>query len=305
MKAFIPMAVTDDMLVSSTVAEPATSEPLWNSSTTYAEFDEVSVIGADSHKVYESLQASNLNHIPESSPTWWIEKKYTNRWRMFEWNQGEPTVADSPFSFVIRPGTRIDALALLGLKAATLDMTVRNGVDGPIVFTLDGYLLVRNVSTIYEYLTAEFVYQESVVTFSIPPVPDPVIYITLADPAGQVEVGRCPFGISTYLGKVEFNPISDADNYSQIDWDAFGKATLTPIPSVPISECKLIIPKNRINVVRQFREKANATAVLWSGLDDIENDYTETLILFGVHRKFTIDIGDPNIVTGNLSLKGI
>lgn len=72
MKAFIPIDITDARFVSSTIAEPDVSEPAWSSGTTYAEFDQVSVISADTHDVYESLQSSNLNHNPATSPTYWI-----------------------------------------------------------------------------------------------------------------------------------------------------------------------------------------------------------------------------------------
>ena len=40
----------------------------WNSGVTYAQYDQVTYSGT----VYGSLQNSNLNHQPDTSPTWWI-----------------------------------------------------------------------------------------------------------------------------------------------------------------------------------------------------------------------------------------
>lgn len=306
MRAFIPIDVTtDDMLISSSISEPDTAEPEYDVATTYAEFDQVSVITADSHLVYESLVDSNLGNAV-TDDTKWILKGNTNRFRMFDWNQGNPSTAASPLTVVIRPGQRIDAIMLDGLKAAILDMTVRDGIDGAAVFTMDGYLLQRNVTTFFEYFFDPFTYIEKVATFAVPAIADPVIYLTLSDPSGIIELSRFAFGLSTYVGATQNqNPIVDSDNYSEITWDAFGKATLSPVPSVPTNEVKIAIKSNRLNQIRQFRERANAKPAVWSGLDDDVHDYAESLLMFGVYRNFQIDLTDPNFPVINLSLKGI
>ncbi len=305
MKAFIPLEITDAMIVSSTITEPDTSEPAYDVATSYAEFAQVSVVTTNSHLVYESLVGGNIGN-PVTDATKWILKGNTNKWRMFDYNQGNPSVSTSPLTVVLQPGRRIDALMLDGLRASLLDITVRNGIGGEIAYTLDGYLLTRNSTTFYEYFFAPFLYTKSVATFQIPPVADPVIYLTLSDPSGLIEVGRFAIGKSVYLGATQDrNPTVDSDNYSEIVWDEFGKATLTPVPSIPTNECELALRKNRLNAIRDFKERANAKAVAWSGLDDIQDDYTEALLLFGVYRNFKIDISDREFAVINLSLKGI
>lgn len=306
MKAFIPIGITDSMLVSSTMPEFDTLEPEYSATTTYVEFDQVSVIEENSHLVYESLQNNNTGHDPALQGAWWILKSSTNRWRMFDYYKGAPSVASSPLTLVLRPGQRIDSIAFGGIKASSLDVTVRNGLDGPLTYTLDAYLLKRNAADFYDHFFSPFVYQETVANFEIPPIPDPVLYITITDPSGTVELSRLGLGQHIDLGKVEqTNPIVDADNYSEVTWDAFGQATLEPIPTVPTTQQKIFFPSYRLNSVRQFRELANARPVFWSGLDDIEHDYQESLQLFGVYRNYQIDLSDPNFPVLNLSLKGI
>ncbi|MBY0474221.1 MAG: hypothetical protein K2Q13_04055 [Nitrosomonas sp.] len=304
MRAFIPITIIDSMLISSTVAEPDASEPAYDVATTYAELDQVSVVTTDSHLVYESLVAGNVGN-PVTDETKWILKGNTNRFRMFDYNQGMPSIGTSPMTVVLRPGRRIDSLMLDGLKASLLDITVRNGIDGDAAYTLDGYLLSRAVTTWYEYFFAPFIYTKTVATFQIPPVADPVIYLTLSDPSGLVELGRYATGQSIHIGDIEWNPIVDSDNYSEITWDEFGKATLTPVPSIPTNEHKILTKKSRLNAVRQFRDTANAKAVVWSGLDDMTSPYQESLVLFGVYRNFQIDISNQAEAVINLSLKGI
>lgn len=305
MRAFIPIDITDAMLMSSTIAEPYASEPAWSAATTYAAGDLVSVVTTDSHLLYESLVGSNLNNPPATSEAHWILKSYTNRFRMFEWNQGDASTAESPISVVLRPGTRIDSICLEGMQASTVEIIVTNGVGGDVVYTYDADLLVRNVTSFFEFYFSPFLYKKTIVTFNIPPVPDPVVTINLYDPSGTVSVSRIACGLSIYLGQIKWDPVSDSDNYSEIVWDSFGKAKLTPVPSVPVTEQKVIVDINRVNLVRQFRDQVNAKASVWSGIDDMEYGYTESLILIGVYRNFRINIPNPSYAEVNLTLKGI
>lgn len=70
MRVIPPITITPVKLTSTTVIEVAPA--LWSGATTYALNDTVSVAGTlGIRSVYKSLQASNLNHAPASSPTWW------------------------------------------------------------------------------------------------------------------------------------------------------------------------------------------------------------------------------------------
>lgn len=302
MRAYIPYTITDSMIVSSSVTEPASNEPAYSATVTYAEGAQVSVITANSHLVYESLVAGNLNN-PVTDITKWILKGNTNRWRMFDYNQGNPTVAPSPFTLVLMPGKRVDSLTL-ELKATTLEVNVNKGIGGPLVYTLDGFLQERKATNAYEYCFLPFSYRRMVTTNNIPPVTDPVITITLTDPSGFVEVSRLAVGQSTFLGNIKWSPIVDADNYSKIEWDQFGHASLTPVPSLPLNEHKVIFKNNRLDIVRRFRDEANGRAAVWSGMDDIQGDLSESLIIFGVYRSYQIEV-EPAESILNLSLKGI
>ena len=312
MKAYIPIDITDEMLVSSSIAEPDVNEPLYDPEETYAEFDQVSVISKNSHQVFESLADNNLGNDPLTTNSdvlqenaKWILRGNTNRFRMFDWNQGDPSVSTSPMTIVIRPRDLIDAIMLDGLKATLLELTVKNGIDGDDVYTLDADLRERNATHFDEYFFEPFVQVKKLVTFKVPPVGDPVIYITLSDPSGIVELSRLAVGLSTYLGPIEWNPISDTDNFSEIEWDELGRAKLTPVPSIPLAEVKLQPNANKTNTIRQFKELANAKAAVWSALDDLDSPYRESLIIFGVYENFRIDISNKAFTTIDLSLKGI
>lgn len=64
-----PIPVVDSMLVSTNVPEATVAA--YNSGTTYATGNLVGVTSGTVQTVYKSLQNSNTNHTPASSPTWW------------------------------------------------------------------------------------------------------------------------------------------------------------------------------------------------------------------------------------------
>lgn len=304
MKAFIPIDITDARFVSSTIAEPDVSEPAWSSGTTYAEFDQVSVISADTHDVYESLQSSNLNHNPATSPTYWILKKKTNRFRMFDWNQGTASVGVSPLTMSVRPGQRISAVMLEGMKAATAVITVRDGIGGPVVLSVSEDLLARRATTPYEFCFTPFIYDKVFATFDVPPILDPVVTVTLTHPSGTCEISRFATGLAYFLGNEDWGSEVDSENYSEIAWDKYGKATLNPIPSIPTMRMTLDARPILINRIQQFKELANGRAAVWSAMQKL-NDYEQSHVLFGVYQRFSMVPANLNQAKFDLTLKGI
>ncbi|MGZ8339149.1 MAG: hypothetical protein ACXW2U_05490 [Telluria sp.] len=64
-----PIAITDAKLLSSSVPEALVAA--YVAGTTYALGAQAGVTTGTAQIVYESIQAANIGHTPESSPTWW------------------------------------------------------------------------------------------------------------------------------------------------------------------------------------------------------------------------------------------
>lgn len=84
MRVIPPLTITDSNRTSSNLDEPASGEPAaWLVGTTYAADDTVFV--ASTHRIYTSVQGSNLGNDPTTDDgTWWIETAPTNAWAMFD-----------------------------------------------------------------------------------------------------------------------------------------------------------------------------------------------------------------------------
>lgn len=302
-KAFIPIDITDARFISSTIPEPAAGEPIFVSGDIHNEFDQVSVVAANSHLLYESLINGNTGNTPATSPTAWILKSFTNRHRMFEWNNGLPSTGASPLTTVIRPGSRINAIALLGLRASTASLTVQDGIGGPVVFSLDQDLLARHAMTPYEIAFAPFVYDNVVTTFDIPPVIDPVVSMTLTDSSGSCDVGRFAVGMAADMGEVDWGTVREDENYSSITYEA-GFAKFTPVPNIPVLDLPIEIDTVRVNRAHQFKEQANGKAVIWSAMTDIET-LREMHVVIGPYQRFRISTLNHRLAKIDLTIKGI
>ncbi len=303
MKAFIPIDITDDILVSSTISEPSETEPLWSSTKTYAEDELVSVIETNSHLVY-TAKRTNLNKPPATSKDDWFLKGKTNRFRMFDWNQRDPSVGSSEDMIIIRPKQRINSL-MVELQADYIDITVTDGSCNNVIYQMSKSLLKRNVSTFYEWFYVPFVYEKKIVVFDIQPVSDPIIKLTVRSNDGSNEILRLPIGFSIDLGVTQFSPVLDMDNYSKVVRDGFASATFYPAQSIPKNEYKIVSNRNRVNVLRKFREDVGSKAAVWSALDDMDYEYTESLIIFGFVRDFNIEIPHNEYTLTSLYIEGI
>ena len=98
---------------------PETDFSGYNSGSTYSLADKVIY----NHKVYESLQNANIGHPPDTSPTWWLDSGFDNRWKMFDSVVGSQTAQANSITLSLVPGM-IDSIALLDLDATTVIIEV-------------------------------------------------------------------------------------------------------------------------------------------------------------------------------------
>ena len=126
MKLIRPNAMTPAMLTSSTATE---LHATWASGTTYAAAVRV-IYGVG---IYESLQASNLNKQPDTNPLWWTYIGPSNKWAMFDGQVSTATTRSASLTAVFSTGI-MDSLAVVGIDAEMVTLTVRDGAGGPIVY---------------------------------------------------------------------------------------------------------------------------------------------------------------------------
>ncbi|HEY3694054.1 hypothetical protein [Phenylobacterium sp.] len=271
----------------------------WSSGTTYAVGDVV--LDATNHVEYTSLAASNLNHAVTDT-AWWLSAT-SNRWRMFDLLRNTGATGPSPMTVVITPGQRIDSVGLVGLVADSATVTLT--VAGMTVYSKTINLSSRNTTSWYTYFFGAFTFKSVVGLFDLPPYTNGVVSVTLTRAGGLVTCGGLLVGTSVYLGRTLYNPDNDALNFSTIDRDLFGNATLVQRRTVPKVNVQIRATKASVNSAIALRTLLNAVPALWSGLDDSEDAYFEPLLILGVYKRFTVNMDLPDYALITLELEEV
>jgi hypothetical protein len=298
-------------MVTSSVAEPDLTttppEALWVAATNYA-LDDI-VIRTTTHKKYQNIQAGINSTLPEDdaaldTPTRWIEIGSTNRYAMFDTLRNTQTVTTSPLSVILTAGRRIDSIGVLAMEADSITISMVN--DGVEVYSFTQNLNTRVTLGWYDYFYGEFSSIPSIVKFDLPPYTDGEIMITLTSATGTVSCGAVIIGNQQYLGQVQYNAVSEEQNFSRIEREFDGTAVLVQRRSIPKINAQLITDKTQTNKIRAARTELNAVPTVWSGLDDLStDDYFDALLILGIYKRFEIDVAYPEQTIINLELEEI
>lgn len=285
----------------STVAEPSAGEVVWNAGVSYTKGQVV--IRVETHRKYE-CQTDGVNATPpENDPTRWLDVGPTNKWAMFDNLRSQATWAPGSMTITISPGRRVDSLALLGVKAQKVTITMT--YNGQVVYTTVRNMGARNTTTWSQYFFGEFKYVSSLLLQDLPSYANSVITILFEnDPALNVECSEIVVGNKIYLGSAQYEAVSDSLNFSRIERDEFGGSILKPRRTVPKVNVTTWASKNLVNQIRDARTDLNAVPALWSALDqNYEDPYYEALLIYGIYKQFEINISGPSLAIVNLELE--
>lgn len=119
----VPVAITDAMV---TTDVPEADYSVYAAGSTYALGDRC----IKGHKIWESAQAGNIGHDPETSgAAWWLKVSATNRYKLFDLEQVTSTTKASSMYYELQPGQPINSAHMLGLwDVDSVQLRVYEGV---------------------------------------------------------------------------------------------------------------------------------------------------------------------------------
>lgn len=293
MKVIRPTTINDANLTSSTV--PETDFAAWSAATTYAIGDK----RIKAHRIWQSVQASNLNHDPETSGvSWWVDIGPTNRWAMFDTVVGTATTATDEIEIVLAPG-RIDSVALLGVDCAeiTVDLTVgAESVYSRTVSMVDSGAIVDW----YGYFFDIPIPRTDLILSDLPVYGEGVLTITMTK-AGAVSCGACIVGMKAEIGRVLASPSIGILDFSTITRDAFGTPSLNKRSYSKRYSVKLVLSRAQVDYVFGILASFRATPMVWIGADNMY----QSLVAYGYYKDFEIDIAYTDFSYCTLAIEGM
>lgn len=223
LSVLVPSTITSAMLTS-TVAE--TDYSAWSSGTTYAVGNRC--ISTTTHRVYESLVASNTNHDPTDisnrigATPWWLDVSATNRWKMFDDQTTSQTTAATTMTVTLEPGS-FNAFALLGLSADTVTATVTDLGSSTVLYTYTGDLEDSAPEDYYEYFFSAFSPQTDFIVDGLDSYSNMELVVTLSVVSGDVKCGMLQVGDLRVLGLTQYGAKAKPKTYSYIKINDYGE----------------------------------------------------------------------------------
>jgi len=296
-----PITVTDSVLTSTNIAENDYAE--WNSGTTYAIGNKV--ISVTTHRIYESVTASNLNNDPTTDDgTNWLNIGATNRWKAFDQYISDPVSNTTSIQYTLTPpnGSIPSAVALLNLKGISANVTVTDSVDGEVYNTDIDLLDNRNIVDWYTYFFEEQVQREEALFLDIPPYIGAVVSVTVQEEVGQTaELGQLVFGFLSDVGLTVYGTSIGIEDYSIKDRDAFGNAIIVQRNFSQTVDFDVQFETQNARKIQKTLAALRATPVVYLGSTDVSYG----TLVYGFYRRFDITLETPSYAFASIEVEGL
>ena len=272
MNVLVPIAITEAMLTSSTVAEPASGETAWVSGGTYTKGDRR--IRTQTHRVYQALiDHTGRTAAPESDSTYWEDVGPTLRWSMFDGYVSTQSSVVTPLTVVLRPGVFFNAVGLYGLDGAHVSMTVKDAPGGTLVKSYSADLFEPPLDW-YDWAFGTFRPLTKLIVSDIIPYPDAELTLTITAAAGiTVKAGMLVIGDYRSLlsgaewGGPEYGAQAIPVDTSYIKTDDFGNLTIKKRRAATDMRISIIVPKEASDYALQTIQDVLAVPCSFVGSD--------------------------------------
>lgn len=314
-----PTPITENgQLLSSTATESA--DTTWTVGASFA-------LGATvkyNHIRYESLQAANVGHDPETiNSTWWLELGPTNHWAMFDTQTSTSTTKVGTLVVEIAPGTSINSVSVLGIggcSSVTCEIFKGSGRTGAdLIYSFTKSLDNTFISSWYQYFFEPYVVLTDLLFGSIvgataagvtgegiavPPYINCQVKLTFTATTGgtTVRVAGVLLGTTVELGETQPGASAGINDYSVKETDAYGVTTLVQRNFSKRASYTITVPNGQLRRVHSTLTALRATPCVWVASDDTN---LSPLTVYGFYKDFSLLVQYIDYSTFSLEIEGL
>jgi len=295
----VPVAITDAMLTSCTVAEPAAGETAWVSGATYAIGD--IRIRTETHKRYKRITAGAGTTAPESDAVNWLDIGATNRWSQFDEKIGTLTNTTGTLTTVLKPGS-VEGLALLDMVGTTATISVKDAPGGTVVYSrsvdLDGSI----VTSVYDWMYIPIEQRINLALTDLPgQYPGCEVTVTLTS-ASTVSLGVLAVGRVQTIGSTQYGAGAGIINWGKVTDDGFGNRTWLEGDWSDRVTLPLIMNRSDFTRVHRQLARLRSTPSIYIGT---ELSGFDPLVCYGVFKDLYITVDNFPTCSLNLEIEGM
>lgn len=301
MKIIKPHLITDSMLVSSSIAE--NDYPAWVSGTTYDLG--ARVLRTNVHRVYERLVAGAGTVAPEadtSAPAVWMDVGPTKKWAPFDNVVGTLATGPSPLNYTLRTGFT-DSLALFEVSGRYVDLVMKDGAVGTVVYQKRIDLEVTDIETIFDWFFSDLDVRTDIVVTDFPgQYASAELSVSVTATSGNASVGVLKPGLISDLGDTQYGASVGIDDYSRKERDEFGNTVITERAYSKRGSFTMMTALGAFNRIYRTLAALRATPCVYIGTEAIGY---EPLLIYGFFTSFNIDISYPDYHLCSLDIEGL
>jgi hypothetical protein len=253
-----------------------------------------------SHKLYESLIASNTGNTPHKSPDHWLDIGNTNRWKCLDFELASQTLHVAEAEYVIQTNTMIDSIYLGNVDADSVTITARESGGGAIVYGPTTYSLRRTVATFFDWCFAPIESAAEFVDTDLPAYYGMEITIELVKTGGTVRIGTLLAGLSRTLGVTLMGASFSINDYSIKTSDEFGNMQFTERAYSKRGTFQVMIDKSDVDAVNTLLARYRAVPIVFVG-----SDVYDSAIIFGKFNSFNTTVTYDTYSMCNLEVEGL
>jgi hypothetical protein len=308
MRVIDPIEITEDMLLSSNVSEDDYAE--WDAGTTYGLGDTVIVIDTY-HKVYESLQAGNLNKFPPDYLTgtpYWLEVSATNRWKMFDSVAQTQTINTGSIEVEIA-ASNINSVFVLNSDAVFILINLTDS-NGTLVYA-DTVRLVGEESVawgdgvVWEGGTGwqgggfSDLIELVIIRSDLPVLPNCTLKLTIAGTEATAKCGKVIIGTHRTLGTTKYSPSIGIKDYSIKKRDDFGNYYVEERAFTKTLSCTFMIETAIHKEILRVLSNCRSSSLLW-----IVSTSFNTTMIYGFYKDFSMRV-TTHLTECDISIEGL
>ncbi|MHB1125244.1 MAG: carbohydrate-binding protein [Ramlibacter sp.] len=297
-----PVQITDAMLLATDVPENDYAE--WSNAVAYSVGQRVIVAAA--HKVYECVKATTSGAAGQdpttaAGATYWLEVSPTNRWKLLDSSNSTQTAQAGGFSYTIKPGEAVNAIALLNVTATTVRVRVTDPSAGLVYdksFSLVGIIPSAGW---YDYFFATVSPQDQVIALDLPPYSGASIQVDVTAASGDAKCGVLMMGYQMVFGEgIKYGARAGITDYSRKDTNTWGDMVLDQRAYSKTRDWAMDVPNEQIDALERAFISVRATPCLWVGFEGYA-----IATVFGFYKDFEIGIQYEDYSDCSLTIEGM
>lgn len=235
-----------------------------------------------------------------ANAAFWLEVGPVNRWAMFDSLTSTRTTDADEISVQVNIPSRVDAVALINVSAATAQVTVTDGDDEVIYDETRSLVSSEGIVDWYAYFFEPITRISDLVFDDLPRLSNADISVTLSGESETVGVGALICGQALIVGETEMGAEVGIRDYNRQVQNDFGEWQITERGYSDTGNFRVLVERGRVDQVKQVLTSFRGVPVVYYASDA----YAATLI-FGRFKTFAVAIQHPDHSYLTIDIEGL